>query len=67
MNHTTKRGVYMRLLASLVLFTICAALAVPALTRQDETEADVSRQPQVPEPARAHCHCWHCAATSPNA
>jgi len=38
-----------------------------ALARQEETEADISRQPQTPEPARAQCRCWHCAATSPNA
>ena len=38
-----------------------------ALARQEEPEAEISRQQQAPEPARAHCRCWHCAATSPNA
>ena len=38
-----------------------------ALARQEETEAEISRQPQAPEPARAHCRCWHCSTTSPNA
>jgi len=38
-----------------------------ALARQEGPEAEISRQPQTPEPARAHCHCWHCAAASPNA
>jgi len=37
-----------------------------ALARREETEADISRQPQAPEPARDHCRCWHCAATSSN-
>ena len=38
-----------------------------ALARQEDTEADISRQPEAPEPARAHCRCWHGTATSPNA
>jgi len=38
-----------------------------ALARQEDTETEIPRQPQTPEPARAHCRCWHCAATSPNA
>ena len=37
-----------------------------ALARQEESEAEISRQPQT-EPVRAHCSCWHCATTSPNA
>ena len=38
-----------------------------ALARQEEMEAEISRQPQTPEPARVHCRCWHCTAASPNA
>src|SRR5262244_1770627 len=43
MNHTAKRGVNMRLIASVGLFTLCATLVVPALTRQDE-EPDSARR-----------------------
>src|SRR5262249_10804579 len=43
MNHTAKRGRDMRLLASVVLFTLCAALAGHVQTRQDD-EPDVTRR-----------------------
>jgi len=43
MNHTAKRGRNMRLLASVVLFTLCSALAGHAQTRQDD-EPDVTRR-----------------------
>ena len=38
-----------------------------ALARQEEPEPEISRQPQTAELVRAHCRCWHCAPTSPNA
>jgi hypothetical protein len=38
-----------------------------AMARQEESETEVSRQPQASEPARAHCRCWHCAAASRHA
>ncbi len=38
-----------------------------ALARQEESEAEISRQPHTPEPAQVHCRCCYCAATSPNA
>jgi len=37
-----------------------------ALARQEEPEAEISRQSLTPDPVQAHCRCWHCAATSPN-
>src|SRR6266498_4815084 len=43
MNLTAKRSVNMRLLASVVLFTLCAALAVPVQSLQDE-EPDRTRR-----------------------
>src|SRR5262249_61195103 len=43
MNLTEKRSVNMRLLASVVLFTLCATLAVPVRSLQDE-EPDRTRR-----------------------
>jgi hypothetical protein len=44
-----------------------ARTSILARARHEDTEAEMSRQSQTPAPARAHCRCWHCAATSPNA
>ena len=33
---------------------------------KEEAETKMPTHAQTPGPARAHCRCWHCAATSPS-